>query len=110
MINVEPFKAKLVGDPESRETKNGTVCNMRVRQVDPGRSSVFIDVAAFSDNPAFGDGLIEQCMALTKGAVITVAGGLIYSEWESKPKGKAKPQKRSKHSVIAESISIVTAG
>ena len=104
MINVEPFKAKLVGDPETRETKNGTVCNMRVRQVDPGRSSVFIDVAAFSDNPVFGEGMIEKCQALTKGAVITVAGGLIYSQWESKPKGNAKPQKRSKHSVIADAV------
>ena len=37
MINVEPFKAKLVGDPETRETKRGPVTNMRVRQIDPGK-------------------------------------------------------------------------
>lgn len=110
MINVEPFKAKLVGDPQSRATKNGTVCNMRVRQVDPGRSSVFIDVAAFSDNPAFGEDVIEKLMALPKGAVITVAGGLIYNQWESTPKGSKTPRKYSKHSVIAESIDVVTAG
>lgn len=98
MINVEPFKAKLVGDPETRETKRGPVCNMRVRQIDPGKPSVFIDVAAF------GEDLAEECKALAKGAVITVSGGLIYNEWESKPNGKGKPQKRSKHSMIAEAV------
>jgi single-stranded DNA-binding protein len=98
MINVEPFKAKLVGDPETRETKHGPVCNMRVRQIDPGKSSVFIDVAAF------GEELAGKCKALAKGAVVTVSGGLIYNEWESKPKGKGKPQKRSKHLVIAEVV------
>lgn len=98
MINVEPFKAKLVGDPETRETKRGPVCNMRVRQIDPGKPSVFIDVAAF------GEDLAGKCMALAKDAVVTVSGGLIYNEWESKPKGKGKPEKRSKHSVIAEAV------
>lgn len=101
MINVEPFKAKLVGDPETRETKRGPVCNMRVRQIDPGKPSVFIDVAAF------GEDLAEKCKALAKGAVVTVSGGLIYNQWESQPKGKGKPQKRSKHSVIAESVAVV---
>jgi single-stranded DNA-binding protein len=98
MINVEPFKAKLVGDPEVRETKRGPVCNMRVRQIDPGKPSVFIDVAAF------GKDLAEKCKALAKGAEVTVAGSLIYTEWESKPNGRGKPQKRSKHSVIAEAV------
>lgn len=103
MINVEPFKAKLVGDPESRETKRGPVCNIRVRQIDPGKPSVFIDVAAF------GEELYKLCRDLTKGAIVTVTGGLIYSEWESQPKGKGKPQKRSKHSVIAESVVVAPA-
>ena len=98
MINVEPFKAKLVGDPETRETERGPVCNMRVRQIDPGKPSVFIDVAAF------GEELAGKCKALAKGAIVTVSGGLIYNEWESKPKGRGKPQKRSKHSVIAEAV------
>ncbi|HET7445379.1 MAG TPA: single-stranded DNA-binding protein [Solirubrobacterales bacterium] len=103
MINVEPFKAKLVGDPESRETKSGPVCNMRVRQIDPGKPSVFIDVAAFGEEP------YQLCRDLTKGAIVIVTGGLIYNQWESKPKGKAKPQKRSKHSVIAESVTVAAA-
>jgi single-stranded DNA-binding protein len=107
MINVEPFKAKLVSDPEMRETKGGPVCNMRVRQIDPGRQSVFIDVAAFGDNPTSGEDLVENCKALAKGAVVTISGGLIYNEWESKPSGKGKPQKRSKHSLIAESVVVV---
>jgi single-stranded DNA-binding protein len=98
MINVEPFKAKLVGDPETRETKRGPVTNMRVRQIDPGKPSVFIDVAAF------GEEFAEKCKALAKGAVVTVSGGLIYNQWESKPKGSGKPQRRSKHSVIAEAV------
>jgi len=103
MINVEPFKAKLVGDPETRETKRGPVCNMRVRQIDPGKQSVFIDVAVF------GEELAGKCKALAKGAVVTVSGGLIYNQWESVPKGKGKPQKRSKHSVIAESVLVAAA-
>jgi single-stranded DNA-binding protein len=98
MINVEPFKAKLVGDPEMRQTTRGPVCNMRVRQIDPGKSSVFIDVAAF------GEDLAKKCEALVKGAVVNVSGGLIYNEWESKPKGRGKPQKHSKHSVVAEAV------
>jgi single-stranded DNA-binding protein len=98
MINVQPFKAKLVRDPETRDTKLGPVCNMRVRQIDPGRSPVFVDVAAF------GEDLAANCKALAKGAVVTVSGGLIYKEWESKPKGRGKAQKRSKHSVLAESV------
>lgn len=100
MINVEPFKAKLVGDPEMRDTKRGPVCNMRVRQVDPGKPSVFIDVAAF------GEDLAEKCKALAKGAVVTVSGGLIYNQWETPAKGKGKGQKRSKHSLIAEAVAI----
>jgi len=104
MINMEPFKAKLVGDPETRDTKRGPVCNMRVLQIDPGRPSVFIDVAAF------GEDLAAKCNALAKGVVVTISGGLIYNEWESKPKGKGKPQKRSKHSVLAEAVVPALAG
>jgi single-stranded DNA-binding protein len=99
MIKVEPFKAKLVQDPELRETKRGPVCNMRVRQVDPGKSSVFIDIAVFAED------LVERCRDLVSGAVIDVSGaGLIYSQWESPAKGKGKAQRRSKHSIIAEEI------
>lgn len=101
MINVEPFKAKLVSDPESRETKRGPVCNMRVRQVDPGKPSVFIDIAVF------GEELAKKCAELAKGALIEVGGaGLIYNQWESKSSGKGKAQKRSKHSLIAESVAL----
>jgi single-stranded DNA-binding protein len=101
MINVEPFKAKLVSEPEVRETKRGSVCNMRVRQVDPGKPSVFVDIAVFAED------LVESCRDLVSGAVIDVSGaGLIYSQWESPAKGKGKAQKRSKHSLIAESIAV----
>jgi single-stranded DNA-binding protein len=101
MINVEPFKAKLVSEPEVRETKRGPVCNMRVRQVDPGKSSVFIDIAVFAED------LVARCRDLASGALIDVSGaGLIYSQWESPARGKGKAQKRSKHSLIAESIAV----
>ncbi len=99
MINVEPFNAKLVREPELRETKRGAVCNMRVRQVDPGKSSVFIDVAVFEEE------LAQRCMELDKGDQVKVAGGLIYSQWQAAPSRKgAKPQSRSKHSIVAESV------
>lgn len=103
MINVEPFKAKLVRDPELRETKRGPVCNMRVRQVDPGKPSVFIDLAVFVEE------LAKKCQeSLAKDSVIDVtAAGLIYNEWDSPAKGKGKAQRRSKHSLIAETIAFV---
>lgn len=101
MINVEPFKAKLVSEPELRETKRGVVCNMRVRQVDPGKPSVFIDIAVFAEE------LARKCAGLAKDAVIDVSGaGLIYSQWETPAKGKGKAQRRSKHSLIAESVAV----
>lgn len=103
MINVEPFQAKLVGDPETRDTKRGPVCNMRVRQIDPGKSSVFIDIAAF------GEELAAQCKALAKGAEVTISGGLIYNEWERTPKGRKTPQKYSKHVVKAETVAVAAA-
>jgi hypothetical protein len=99
MINVEPFKAKLVADPKTREAGSRPVCNMRVRQIDPGKPSLFIDLAVF------GEELAKKCAALVKGTEFDVSSaGLIYKEWESKPKGKSKPQKRSKHSLIATEI------
>jgi single-stranded DNA-binding protein len=100
MINVEPFTAKLVRESELRETKRGAVCNMRVRQVDPGKPSVFIDVAVFEEE------LAQRCMELAKGDQVEIAGGLIYSQWEAPPQRKGgKPQSRSKHSIVAEAVS-----
>lgn len=98
MIDLPPFKAKLVAEPKVRDTKKGPVCNMRVRQIDPGRPSVFIDVAAF------GEELTDLCKDLAKGAVVTVAGGLVYNEWEWTPKGRKTPQKYSKHVIRAEAV------
>ncbi len=105
MINVEPFNAKLVRDPELRETKRGAVCNMRVRQVDPGKSSVFIDVAVFEEE------LAQRCMEqLAKGDQVAIAGGLIYSQWEAAAKRKgAKAQLRTKHSIVADSVAAAAA-
>ncbi len=99
MINVEPFTAKLVREPELRETKRGSVCNMRVRQVDPGKPSLFIDVAVFEE------GLARDCAKLAKGDQVEVAGVLIYSQWEARGQRKGgKPQLRSKHSIVAGSV------
>lgn len=100
MIKVEPFKAKLVRNPDMRETKRGPVCNLRVRQIDPGKPSVFIDIAAF------GDELAKKCAKLANGTEIDVAAaGLIYNEWEVPAKTKSgKSQRRSKHALLAESI------
>lgn len=101
MIKVEPFKAKLVRDPELREIKRGVVCNMRVRQIDPGKPSLFVDVAVFADEHA------RECAeSLHKGSVVTVSvAGLIYEQWDGPPRRKGgKPQPRSKHSLIAGSV------
>lgn len=100
MINQEPFKAKLVREPEMRETKVGPVCDLRVRQIDLGKASVFIDVTVFDE------ALAKRCVEdLVKGAEIDVLkAGLVYREWEAPAKGKDKGGKRSKHSLIATEI------
>jgi single-stranded DNA-binding protein len=100
MIKVEPFKAKLVRDPELREIKRGVVCNMRVHQIGSGKRALFIDVAVFDDEQA------RECAALSKGSVVTVTDSeLIYEQWDGPPLRKGgKPQPRSKHSLIARLV------
>jgi single-stranded DNA-binding protein len=101
MIKVEPFKAKLVRDPELREFKHGVVCNMRVHQLGPAKRQLFIDVAVFDDEQA------RECAeSLSKGSVVTVSdAGLIYEQWDGPPRRKGgKPQPRSKHSLVARSV------
>ena len=51
---------------------------------------------------AFGE-RAEAAAELEKGAEVEVKGALRYSEWEAKTRAK-KPQKRSKHSVIAQEL------
>jgi single-stranded DNA-binding protein len=100
MIKVEPFKAKLVRDPELREITNGVVCNMRVLQIGSGKRPLFIDVAVFADEQA------RKCAELSKGSVVTVTDSkLIYEQWEGPPRRKGgKAQPRSKHSLVARVV------
>ena len=100
MIKVEPFKAKVVQDPELREIKRGVVCNMRVLQIGSGKRPLFIDVAVFDAEQA------RECAALSKGSVVTVTDSvLIYEQWDGPPRRKGgKPQRRSKHSLFAGSV------
>ena len=91
MINVESFQAKLVRDPELRETSRGPVCNMRVRQVDPGKPSVFIDIAVFEED------LAQECQAeLSKDSVIEVLdAGLITASGRRRRRARAVSPSRA---------------
>lgn len=103
MIQVQAFKAKVVREPEVKEMrKGGELCKTRVRQIDPGKASVFIDLIAFEEGP------VEVLRGLGKGDEIVVAeAGLVYEQWEGKPKRKGgKPPKYSKHSLIVEEVRV----
>ena len=93
---------RTLSEPKVRPGKRGPVCSMRVRQVDPGRAALFIDLVAFDKT------MVATCAVLTKGALIEVPKArLTYSEWETVPKGGGEPRKRSKHSLIAEELEVV---
>lgn len=103
MIQVQSFKAKVVREPEVKEMrKGGELCKTRVRQVDPGKASVFIDLIAFDEAP------VEVLRDLAKGDEIEVtSAGLVYEQWEGKPKRKGgKPPKHSKHSLVVEEVQV----
>jgi len=94
-------KVKLIGrltrDPELNERSGHKVCDMRLAVNGPGNTPpLFIDVVAFGERA-------ESSAELKKGAQVEVDGALRYSEWEAKTRAK-KPQRRSKHSVIAQEL------
>jgi len=94
-------KVKLIGrltrDPELNERSGKKVCDMRIAVNGPGQAPpLFIDVVAFGERA-------EKSAELKKGAEVEVDGALRYSEWEAKTP-RQKPQRRSKHSVIAQEL------
>ena len=98
-MNKVSLEGRLTKDPEVVDRSGTTVCDMRLAVNGPGKTPpVFIDVVAFND-------LAGVCgESFAKGSPVEVRGALRYSEWEFKPNGKGKPQKRSKHSVIAGEV------
>ena len=98
-MNKVELQGRLTKDPELSERSGTAVCDMRLAVNAPGNASpLFIDVVAFKDRA------IECAESLSKGSQVEVRGALRYSEWESKLTPKAKPQRRSKHSVIAAEV------
>lgn len=98
-MNIVKLHGRLTRDPETSERSETKVCDMRLAVNGSGKSpTVFIDVVAFGE-------LADSGAELKKGSEVEVSGSLRYSEWEAKPKGKAKGgEKRSKHSVIAREL------
>ncbi len=98
-MNKVELQGRLTKDPELSDRSGTAVCDMRLAVNGPGNTPpLFIDVVAFKDRA------IECAESLSKGSQVEVRGALRYSEWESKSTPKAKPQKRSKHSVIAAEV------
>jgi single-strand DNA-binding protein len=105
-MNSITLVGRLTKDPELTERGETKVCDLRIAVNGRGdQSPLFIDVAAFGPQ---GQACSEY---LSKGSQVSVAGSLRYSEWEKKPTGnsKAKPEKRSKHSVVAQSVQFLDA-
>jgi single-strand DNA-binding protein len=99
-MNEVRLGGRLTKDPEVADRSGTTVCDMRLAINRAGdRPAIFIDVVAFNE-------LAEECgEKFAKGEKVELTGALRYSEWEFRPSPKAKPQKRSKHSVIVSEIS-----
>jgi single-strand DNA-binding protein len=106
-MNSITLVGRLTKDPELTERGDTKVCDLRIAVNGRGdQSPLFIDVAAFGPQ---GEACNEY---LSKGSQVSVAGSLRYSEWEKKPTGKgkaAKAEKRSKHSVVAQSVQFLDA-
>lgn len=97
-VNKVTLVGRLTRDPELHERAGRQVCDMRIAVGSRGVAPMFIDVVAFHE-------LAATAAELKKGAEIEVIGCLRYSEWTSKPKGRAKAGRRcSKHSVIAREL------
>ncbi len=98
-MNKVELQGRLTKDPELSDRSGTAVCDMRLAVNGPGNTPpLFIDVVAFKDRA------IECAESFSKGSRVEVRGALRYSEWESTSTPKAKPQKRSKHSVIAAEV------
>ncbi len=98
-MNEVRLDGRLTRDPEVVDRSGTTVCDMRLAISGVGdRPPVFIDLVAFNE-------LAEECgEKFAKGAKVELVGALRYSEWEFRASPKAKPQKRSRHSVIVREI------
>ncbi|MBA3867123.1 MAG: single-stranded DNA-binding protein [Solirubrobacterales bacterium] len=84
---------RLTRDPELKDTRAGSVCQLRIAVDNPGRGGekgepTYIDVAAFGKQG-------EACAShLSKGEEVAVSGRLVFREWTGKD-----GVKRSAHSV-----------
>ena len=98
-MNKVKLEGRLTKDPELVERGGKKVCDLRLAVNGPGKTPpLFIDVVAF-------DELAEaSAEGFEKGSRVKVRGPLRYSEWEAKASARSKPQKRSKHSVIAHEL------
>ena len=102
-MNKVELHGRLTKDPELNDRSGTPVCDMRLAVNGSGNTPpLFIDVVAFKDRA------IECAESLSKGSQVEVRGALRYSEWEAKASGRSKPQRRSKHSVIAAEVKPAT--
>ena len=93
------FVGKVIRDPELKDTRSrdGKLLIMRLMSFGAGRPN-FIDLIALDDEA------VEYAERFAKGDVVEGVGELTYSEWETKPRGRGRAQKVSKHSVMLDEI------
>jgi len=96
-MNKVELIGRLTRDPQLVERSGKNVCDMRLA-VNDGGQTTFIDLVAF------GEQAESSAAEFEKGSKVEAKGSLRYSEWTAKPKGKAKAEKRSKHSVIVREL------
>jgi single stranded DNA-binding protein len=96
-MNKVELVGRLTRDPQLVERSGKDVCDMRLAVNDGGKTT-YIDLVAFGEQAA------SSAAEFEKGSRVEAKGSLRYSEWEVKPKGRAKAQKRSKHSVIVREL------
>jgi single-strand DNA-binding protein len=92
-MNTITISGRLTADPELTDNDGTQVCDMRIAENGPRGATTFVDVAVF------GRQAITCAERLAKGARVSVAGYLRYSEWQAEDGSR-----RSRHSVVARRV------
>lgn len=100
-INSVTVTGNLTRDPELRETRSGSVCNLRLavngRRKD--QDGLWVDKPNYFDVTVFGKQGENCAQYLAKGRPVAILGRLDWSEWET-PEG----QKRSAVKIVAQDV------
>jgi single-strand DNA-binding protein len=97
-MNKVTLTGRLTKDPELTNRDGTQVCDLRIAENGRNGQPMYIDIAVFRRQA-------EVCAQhLRKGRLVAITGQLRYSEWQA-----ADGSKRSKHSVVAQSVEFLDA-